>query len=185
VASVAELEKLRGEVAEVNSRIASVTGDLTPAQMMWKPRAQAWSMAENLVHLRLTVDMVLPAVDKAITDAGAHGWFSGGPFELGLMGRFFVWYVEPPPVMRLPAPKKLAALPTRSPAEAMAEFLEGQSLMLDRMARARGLDLVRARFKSPFAGFVRMNLLALFAVFTGHERRHAWQMENRRRELGL
>ena len=72
MASVAELEKLRGEVAEINSRIASVTGDLTPAQLMWKPRAQAWSMAENLVHLRLTVDMVLPAVDKAITDAGAR-----------------------------------------------------------------------------------------------------------------
>jgi len=47
-----------------------------------------------------------------------------------------------------------------------------------RLDRANGLGLNRARFRSPFASFITMDMLAFFSVFTSHERRHIWQAHN-------
>jgi hypothetical protein len=86
--------------------------------------------------------------------------------------------VEPPPLIRLPAPKMLRPLDLGPPGEALARFLDGQQRMGERLDAAEGLDLVAMRFGSPLASYVRMNLLEFFAVFIGHTRRHLWQAEN-------
>ena len=98
-------------------------------------------------------------------------------------GAFLVWYVESPPVMRLPAPKALRPALLGHPSKALGDFLSLQAAMLQRMEDAGGLDLTGPRFASPLASYIRMNLLELFSVFNGHSRRHLWQAANVRRFL--
>lgn len=172
---VVELEQIRREIDLNTAEALRLCEGLDEAQLAWRPAPNKWSVAENLLHLTVTTAAVLPSTDHAIEVARQNGLYSRGPFSLGLMGRFFVWYVEPPPVIKLPAPKQLKPLLTGSATHVLPEFVASQRLMLERVERADGLDLVRTRFQSPFASFVRMNLLALFSVFTGHERRHLWQ----------
>lgn len=57
--------------------------------------------------------------------------------------------------------------------------------MIERVEAANGLDLERARVTSPLTKFIRMSLLAFFCVFTGHQRRHLWQVGNVRRQMEL
>jgi hypothetical protein len=178
-----ELEKIWQEAAENEKRQVTLGEGLGDAELEWRPEPGRWSIAEILIHLRLTNQACLPAIDRAIEDARRQKLFAAGPFRLGWMGRFFVWYVEPPPVIRLPAPAVLRPLREGRAGDALPRLLESRRQMLARMEAASGLDLERARFVSPFASFVKMSLLAFFSVFTAHERRHLWQAENVRRGL--
>ena len=67
--------------------------------------------------------------------------------------------------------------------ESVQAFLGAQDTILQRLEAANGVDLRRASFQSPFASFVRMDLLALFSVWTAHERRHIEQMKKVRKNL--
>lgn len=180
---VAELEKIRQEVEAINTRVAALCEGLTEDELAWRPAAKRWSIAENWIHLRTTTQTFLPPVDSAIAQAKERKLYGRGPFRLGLMGRFYVWYVEPPVTIRLPSPPPLRPQLEGPPREALPQFLESQGWMLQRLEAADGLDLGRARVTSPLASFVRMNLLAFFCVFTGHQRRHLWQAANVRRKL--
>lgn len=180
---VPELAKLREEAEANRTHARTVVEGLTEQQLAWRPEPQRWSIADNFVHLRLTVEMCLGPVDDAIATARRRRLFSDGPFRMTLMGRLFVWYVEPPPKIRLPAPKTLLPPLEGKPSEALSGWLHAQREMLYRVEAANGVDIVRASFASPFASLVRMNLFAFFAVFNGHERRHLWQANNARSAL--
>jgi hypothetical protein len=58
----------------------------------------------------------------------------------------------------------------------MAAFRAYQVQYIDRLRQANGLDLARARVRSPAAaGWLRIPLGCAFALTTAHERRHLWQ----------
>ena len=173
---VAELNDVLEQTLAIEADVNRVLSALPVEALSTRPSPRSWSISEILVHLRLTADQCLPALDAGIRDARSHNLLSNGPFELGLKGRFFLWYVEPPPKIKLPAPKVLAELPAMSPEEAVAAYRQGHQLVMQRLEAANGLDLVRATFRSPFASFITMDLLTVFRVFTAHERRHLWQM---------
>ncbi len=173
---VPELEEVRRQALAIESDVESIVSALTPEQLTTRVRPNSWSVSEILVHLRLTVDQCMPPLDKAIEEALSSGLLSKGPFKLGWKGRFFVWYVEPPPKIKLPAPKVLAQLPRMSAEESITAYRQGHFEVMKRLEACNGIDLVRANFRSPFASFITMDLLTIFQVFTSHERRHVWQM---------
>ena len=117
-------------------------------------------------------------------EARRKNLFSHGPFRLGMMGRIFTWYVEPPPVVRLPAPRMLRPVWKGPGCDVLPRFLDSQQEMLKKVEEANGIDIGRARFYSPYhKRFIWMSLHAVFAVFIGHERRHLWQASRVREEL--
>jgi DinB superfamily len=178
-----QLERIKAEAAANRVVVLEMCAGLTDEKLTWREGPTRWSVAENLVHLAKTVELCTPALDKAIGDARREGKLSEGPFEQGVMGKIFVWYVEPPPKIRLPAPKSLLPKFEGSGTESVEEYLRSQELILERLEAADGVDLRRASFKSPFASFVKMDLLALFSVWTAHERRHIEQMKRVRKNL--
>jgi hypothetical protein len=180
---VPELEQIRREIDALNAQVQGLCEGLSEDQLAWRPQPNKWSIAENLIHLETTTAVMLPAVDRSIADARKRNLDGEGPFHLGLLGRLYVWYSEPPPKIKLPAPKQLKPLLTAPAIQACPAFLASQQQMIARLRQANGLDLSRVRFQSPIAAYICMNLLALFSVFTAHERRHLAQISERRRQL--
>jgi hypothetical protein len=178
-----ELEKIRLEAAENEQRLTALVQGLDEEKLAWRPEPGRWSIAEILTHLRLVNEACLPAVDRTIENARRKKLIAKGPSQPGWMDRLFVKYVEPPPLIRLPAPKVLRPNIDGSAGEALPRLLDSRRQVLARLETANGLDLKRARFVSPFVSFVRMSLLGFFLVFTAHERRHLWQGENVRLRL--
>jgi hypothetical protein len=181
---VAELEKIRRETEAINAQVSALWKELSEEQLARRVEPGQWSIAEHVLHLRVTTEVFLPSVDQAIDEARRKQLYGNGPFSLGLMDRFFVWYVEPPPAIRLPAPKPLRVLLTGPARDVLPAFLESQAQMMQRVEAANGLDLVRALVTSPLARYIRMSLLAFFCVGTGHARRHLWHAANVRARLG-
>ncbi|MGH9773973.1 MAG: DinB family protein [Candidatus Acidiferrales bacterium] len=178
-----ELERIRREVEAVSVQTQSLCRGLNEDQLAWRPAPGRWSIAENFLHLDLTIHTFIPIVDRAIEDARRENLTSNGPFPLGVMGKLFVWYVEPPPILRLPAPKTLKPLLNGPASDVLPKFLGSQQSMLQRLENANGLDINRVRITSPFASYIRMSLFALFSVWPAHERRHVAQAAHVRQQL--
>ena len=172
------LEKICSDLEAVNSRAVALFGSLTGEALARRSNPTKWSVAENLIHLRITTETFLPWMEHAIDETRQRGFLSAGPYRLGAYGNLLVWYVEPPARIKAAAPAPLKPLLTGPPEEVLPAFLQSQRHAMQQMKAAHGLDLTKLRFGSPLAKFVRMNLLELFAVFNGHSRRHLWQAEN-------
>lgn|SRR5690348_5338962 len=183
MALIAELQNIRDQVDANSQRMQELCAGLSEAQLAWRPAETRWSIAENLLHLERTAQIFFPIIDRAVEDARRDGRLSNGPFKLGFMGKLFVKYSEPPPKIRLSAPKPLRVLLDGPAADALPRFLASQEQWKQRLESANGVDIVRTRITSPFASFVKMSLFALFSVGPAHERRHIWQASNVHREL--
>lgn len=183
MALIAELENIRQQTDANRERLEELCASLNEAQLTWRPGPSSWCIAEVLLHLERTTHVFLPVIDNAIESARRNGLLSDGPFRLGWMGRFYVWYVEPPPRIRLPAPKIIRPLFEGFALDALPRFLQSQELMKQRLDHANGIDIDRTRITSPLASIIKMSLFALFSVGAAHERRHIWQVSNLRAQL--
>jgi len=183
MALVAELEKIRQEVEAINAQVLALCAGLSEEDLAWRMEPGQWSIGEVLAHLQLTNHALLPSVDQAIEEARRRKLYSKGPFRLSIIGRLSLWLIEPPPRIKFPAPKQLRPLLKGPARDALPQFLESQQLVMQRVEASSGLDLARARVVPPVYSFVRTNLLALFTLFTCHERCHLWQASNVRRHL--
>ncbi|MEO8359399.1 MAG: DinB family protein [Vicinamibacteria bacterium] len=178
-----ELQRIARELDDATTRARSLCAGLDDEQLGWSARPGAWSIAEILRHLEITTDVFLPGLDEAVTRARRRGRLAPGPYGLSAWGRLLVWYVEPPPPIRLPAPRPLRPTLQSSPREALERFIESQGRFATWLPRLEGIDLARASYVSPIARYIRMSLLAFLRVHTAHERRHLWQADNVRRLL--
>ena len=89
--------------------------------------------------------------------------------------RLFLGLSEPPPKVRFRAPARFRPAAARPPDGVGREFMDWQEKLGERLVHADGLDLRRARHRSPAIGIFRWSLGTMFAVMLAHQRRHIWQ----------
>jgi hypothetical protein len=172
----AALEGYQDQLLSIRQTVPGLVANLSDAQFAWSPGPKRWSMAQCFDHLNATARAFVPAIDKAMEDARARGLTGSGPFGYSLFERIFLRSTEPPPGMRFPAPRILAPAPPGKPmAAVLSEFMEWQDRLDERIRLADGLDLRRARARSPAFPLFVWSLGALFAITLAHERRHIWQ----------
>jgi hypothetical protein len=170
-----QLQRLRDEFEQLTVEAMALTAPLTEAQFAWKPARDAWSIGECLSHLNATTRACLPKLDEAISTAVRAGLHGDGPFRYGWLDRFFLRASEPESRWQVGSPSALIPADGESRAEVLAAFRECQDQLMDRVRRANGLDLARARVASPVVRWRRFSLGAALAVIAAHERRHLWQ----------
>ncbi|SOD02089.1 DinB superfamily protein [bacterium JGI 053] len=173
------LERWLDQLRAIRRDDAALTGGLAEAQLAWRPGPGRWSIAEVVKHLNLSARPYLDAIAHALAGARARGLSDGGGWRPTLVGGLFARSMEPPPRIRLPAPRIFRPAEGAPPPPGARELATWRSLHLEmeeRIREAAGVDLRRARFVSPVTRWVRMNAGDAFAVLLAHERRHLWQM---------
>ena len=154
----------------------SLMGDLTYEQVNWRRAGGQWSIGQCLLHLAQGTNQVLPAIDRAITDARARGLLSPGPFRYGWFARWMTRSMEPPPKRRMRTSKIFVPPATPVPGDyVLRTFTDSRYRIIDRVRAAEGVDLKRAIVVSPVSRLIRMPLGAYFAFLAAHDRRHFWQ----------
>jgi hypothetical protein len=182
---IAELETYQDQLLSIGQDAEGLMSGLTDAQFNWRPAPDRWSMAECFDHLNVTARLFLPAIDAAIATARAQGWRSQGPFVYPLFERLFLRFSEPPPKIRFRAPASFRPAANKPTEGVRREFMDWQEKLAERLRDADGLDLRRARQRSPAIGVFRWSLGTIFAVMLAHERRHIWQARRVRNQPGF
>ena len=171
----AELESYQDQLQTIRQDGAGLMAGLSDAQFNWHPEPGRWSMAGCFDHLNLSAAMLfMPSIDAAIASAKAGGLRSNGPFVYSAFERWCVKTNDAPARVRFRAPKRVQPAPTKSLDAVRGEFLRWQDELDRRLIDADGLDLRRARHKSPIP-LVKWSLGAFFQLMLAHERRHIWQ----------
>jgi hypothetical protein len=178
-----ELEGYQAQLTYIRQDVIAIVAGLTDAQFNWRPGPDRWSIAECFDHLNLTARQIVPAIDSAIADANARGLRSDGPFVYPMLDQWFVKSNEPPVRRRYRALRRLRPQTGKGLSAVMDEFIGWQEQLTERVRQADGVDLRRARRRSPVLPIVRWSLGTMFAVTLAHERRHIWQARHVRNAL--
>jgi hypothetical protein len=177
-----ELDGYLEEIRYIRQDVAAIVANLGESQFTWRPAPDRWSIGECFEHLNLTAAAFIPAIDAAIEDARASNLRSDGPFVYPLFERMFVASNEPPPRRRFRAFRAYRPPSRLSPDTVMNGFSAWQDRLADRIKGADGLDLRRARRRSPILPLMKWSLGTMFALVLAHERRHIWQARQVRNE---
>jgi DinB superfamily len=172
---LAELEGYGDQLLSIRQDAAGLMSGLSDAQFNWQPEPGRWSMAGCFDHLNLSAaQLFIPSIDAAIANARARNLRSNGPFTYSAFERWMVKNNDAPPKMRFKAPSRFHPPSKRPVNDVRAEFLRWQDELSKRLSEADGLDLRRAKHKSPIP-FVKWSLGGFFQMMLAHERRHIFQ----------
>ncbi len=171
------LEELRDyyeQIENIKEDASELTATLTDAQFNWRPSPKKWSISECLVHLNLTNGLDLPQMAAEIERGHSAGITGKGPFRYSIFSRTFIRYTEPPPKIKVKAPKAYVPPAGHLKDQVVPEFLSIHDRLLDLIVQSNGLDLARIKVGTPIPR-VKFSLGQRFALVTAHDRRHLWQ----------
>ena len=187
-----ELRESLGELRAAGAEAEEITSGLTREQLSWRPEPDAWSIAECLDHLVRTGEAYLEVLDEAIEDGRGRELRPRGEYRPSLVGRWLPGFLEPPPGLKIPAPRRIRPRPPEpggSPpgngGHPIAAFLEMRQQLARRVRAADDLDIARIRVPSPFVPLLRFDLGSAFRVIAAHERRHLYQARRVRETEGF
>jgi hypothetical protein len=186
----ADIAALDEQFNAIESDARALVTDLSEAQGRWRPAPDAWSVAECLEHLANANCVYLQAMRLPAERALARGRIRRRPPLPGLVGRWFVSWLEPPvkPRLRGKAPRTIRPREGPALADAFERFIASHEETRAFLRRFGQIDLARIRFPNPFVAGVRFSLATGVNVIAAHDRRHLWQAWNVRRaadEAGL
>ena len=163
------------DAAERDAR--ELVAGLSPSLGTWRAADGSWSVAECLDHLATANRVYLRAMQPSAERALAQGRRRRGPARPGIIGGWFVQFLEPPVKPRLKSKAPRAIRPRIGPSldDAAGEFFASQQDVRAFLQRYAGIDLTGVRFPNPFIPGIRFSLATGLHVIGAHERRHLWQ----------
>lgn len=166
-----ENESLLAQLAQVSkatdAEAAAHLAKLTKDQLNWRPDQDTWSVGQEFQHLLLTNRAYLPVIEDLLKRAGPRAKEYAPKF----WGRFLIDVAKPDSKSNVPVPKKL--VPSNDPLDVnlVEEYFSLQARFENALEAAKSKDLT-AKFSSPFAWFIRLQLGDALQTIPYHNQRH-------------
>ncbi len=163
---------------EINAeRMKDLIYPLSDRQVNWRPEYDKWSVLDNLLHINITnqsyldnilgkLNVLRKAEKPFIQDA-----------EWSILGRFFLYLMEPPYRLRFKAPKKLLPKNPLLREETVLQFMDIHNKIEAMLNQAVYYRLKGLRFYSPGSRHFSWSFVEIVSILAAHERRHLWQAE--------
>lgn len=180
-----DLREIQAQLEANDRKALTLLRDLDEEQLNWRPDERSWSIAQCLDHLNVANRVYTTPMLQAIEEARRKGSVRKGPVQPGLLERWFVSSLEPPPRLKLPAPRKIVPALRVGKAELIEEWRRTQAEVDAVLREATAVDPNAARFVNPFFSLIRFSVGTGFQVIAAHERRHLWQAERVRERAGF
>jgi len=170
-----ELAEYARQIARLKEEATGLLSGLNDVQYNWRPALGSWSMAQCVAHIVLTDEIYIPVLEKCVVDARGKGLVGCGPFRHGRLGSWFVRSMDAPAKKRFKNPKQISPPEEQTLAAGLASFNVMHDRVLQLVQSANGVNLARAKFRSPFLKLLKLSLGQGIAVMLAHARRHLWQ----------
>jgi hypothetical protein len=171
-----QADGLAAELRDASERARALAAAFSRRELSEPPAPGAWSADENLTHLTLASQALVPRMTRTLGKLADAGKRTGGPSRADWVGRLYAWALEPPARFKAKAPRPFVPVPGAPGGEAaLPAFLAEQERLLALAEETVGLDLAARKVPSPVSRYVRYNVLSAFHILTAHQRRHLWQ----------
>lgn len=179
----ATMPELIREAAAVGATLEQEFGDLSLAQLNWRPNPDEWSIGYCLEHLITVHTSYFEPINQILAGTKPTNVWQHVPFLPGMFGPMLIRSLEPGAKRRVEAPKVFLPSSTTVADGVMARFAAQQQTLLDLMERCQALDPARIIISSPAASFVTYSLLDAFRIIVVHLHHHLQQMRGLRELL--
>ena len=170
-----QTDDLAGQLAAASDLARKLHEEFSPRELSEHPAPGAWSAADNLMHLTLASQAMIPRMTKTLGKLVAAGRRTERPTRADWVGRLYARALEPPPLFKAKAAQPFVPSPGTSAASALPAFLAEQERVRALVEQTAGLDLGARKVPSPVSRYVRYNVYSAFLIFIAHQRRHLWQ----------
>ena len=164
-------EELRAASGEA-SRLAE---EFSPQELSLPPVAGVWSAADNLMHLTVASQALVPRMSRTLGKLADAGRRTEERTRADWLGRLYAWWIEPPVRLKVRAPRPFVPPLGMAARDALEAFLAEQERVLALVDLSTGLDLAARKVPSPVSRYLSYNVYSAFRIVTAHQRRHLWQ----------
>ena len=173
------------ELERQTVQAATVADGLSESAFNWQPNSgKSWSVAQCLDHLVIMNRMYVKTLQEAVADNEDQLEPRKNPIQpSGWLTRLFVKYEEPPPKIKLPAPKKIAP-PSNLTGAVIEDFKAVQLRLVDFVREWGDADLGDLKVKDPLFP-IHLTADTELLIIAAHNRRHLWQAENVKKSPGF
>ena len=177
--------ELIAELARQTAQAQVLASGLSEAALNWQPNGgKGWSILQCLDHLAIMNGKYV----KALQEAVAHNEDQLEPRKAPIQpsGWFTRWFIateEPPPKIKLPAPKNISP-PSKLTGAVVEEFCALQKQFADFVREWGDADLGDLKVKDPLFP-LHLTVDTQMLVVAIHNRRHLWQAENVKKNAGF
>ena len=167
-----------GEFDRVTTEAKSFFGNLSSAQLNWKPSPDKWSIAQCLDHLIVSNSTYYPQLNEVTSGAHKNSFYQNLKFVSQFFGNYLI--KETGPVVAKPMKSPPAFIPSQSEiaASIVSDFEKHQSEFSQLVQQLSKTDLNNTVISSPALGIITYNLTDLLTILVGHEQRHLNQAKN-------
>ncbi len=153
---------------------------LSTEQLGWRPAPASWSIGECLEHLVTMNRLYMGRIDRLFSGAIAKATPDAG-FRGGTVAARFIAAMGPDSARKFKAPSVFKPSAPGAGGDLdpgiVERFIEQQAHMKSVMERCRGVDLRRAKVRSPVSGLIRFRLGDVLRLLVEHGKRHLNQAE--------
>ena len=170
----ADLPSLMSAINQVGVDTKSTFGDLSPAQLNWKPSAERWSVAQCFDHLLNSNKGYLPIFDDVLKGRKQSVW-ERMPLLPGLAGKLLIKSLDPASTRKIKAPKRFEPAQSDISASVINDFIDQQTLIGEKMKATEHFDLEKIVITSPALAAITYSLMDAYRIIVVHEHRHFQQ----------
>jgi hypothetical protein len=126
----ADFSSLVAAINNVAAEAGTTFGQLTPAQLNWKPSAERWSVAQCFEHL---INSNKGYFRSSIPCSGKETDFQGNAFRCcRYLGGLLIKSLDPATVRKLKAPKKFEPAQSDISATVIDDFITQQTTIVEK-----------------------------------------------------
>jgi hypothetical protein len=162
------------EMADVSTDVKASFGQLSPAQLNWKPSEKGWSVGQCLEHLIRTNEKFYPEFAKLANGTRQNSfWENWSPFT-GWAGRFLINAVSIDS-KKAKAPSKDIVPPSEIEADIIDRFAGHIAKVNQKVEACAAADRQNTVVTSPFLVVFTYSLDDAYTVLVEHTKRHVRQ----------
>ena len=173
------------EAKQIAADVRASFGNLSAAQLNWKPSAERWSIAQCFEHLMTSNKGYLPIIESVRSGKKQMRFVERLPVLPGLAGKLLLKSLDPASTRKLKAPKNFQPAQSDISASIIEDFVAQQDQIVEGMKSTSHLDLEKIVITSPALSFVAYSLMDGYRVIVTHEKRHFQQARRVAEEPGF
>lgn len=167
---IPELEKISVDAREK-------FGNLSPAQINWRPPGEGWSVGQCFEHLVITNELYFPAIQKVIAGTHRNNFFSKIPFAADLIGVLMKNSLDPEQKRKMKTFKMFEPAASDVSAAVIDDFAENQRKLIEMIVAVKDVNADKIKISEPINRALNIRLSAAFEILVMHEKRHFRQAE--------
>lgn len=170
------LKKLTVELQKIAENSQKTFGNLSPAQINWRPSAESWSVGQCFEHLIKSNELFYDKLDEIAEGRQNHSALEKFSPLSGFFGNLLIGSLKKD-ARKFKAPTEKIVPPSEIDPNIIEIFAGHQAELIGKIIKIETADWSKIKITSPYMKFMTYRLNDGFAIVVEHEKRHFRQAE--------